>query len=108
MKKVTMGKKIIFSAIIALSTSATLAQDSDKTIFDENCGICHGPGELGTDILSLRLGPERSVLAERDDLNAAYIKVVVRNGLVAMPPISRGDVSDPELDAIINYLTRSK
>jgi hypothetical protein len=36
------------------------------------------------------------------------VKVVVRNGIVNMPRISRGEVSDPELALIADYLTRGK
>jgi hypothetical protein len=70
--------------------------------------VCHLPGQTGSFVLARRLGAERSLLAQRTDLTAAYIRQVVRWGLVNMPRISRVEVPDPDLDRVIAYLTAPK
>lgn len=80
-----------------------------EALYSNRCGSCHLPGGMGTNLLSvqqMRAGnpPEMGLLANRNDLTSDYIKSVVRNGKVAMPPISRVEVTDAELDAIATYL----
>jgi cytochrome c5 len=70
--------------------------------------MCHLQGGTGTFMLGRRLGPANALLAERANLNAAYVKQVVRNGIVSMPRITRAEVSDAELQAIVDYLTRKR
>jgi len=82
-------------------------------LFSNRCGFCHLPGGMGTNLLTVqrvRLGepPENGRLANRTDLTPDYIKGVVRNGKVAMPPQTRVDVTDAELDAIAAYLGKAK
>jgi len=76
--------------------------------FEQRCAVCHAAGGMGANVLAARLGPGRSLLAERTDLTAPYVLYVVRNGLNAMPRLSRVEVTDPELKAIAAYLTRSR
>ena len=52
--------------------------------------------------------PEKGLLANRTDLTADYVKSVVRMGKVAMPRLTRVDVTDAELDAIAAYLAKEK
>jgi len=61
-----------------------------------------------TVILARRLGKEKSVLERRTDLQPAYIRQVVRAGLVNMPPLSRVEMPDTDLDAVIAYLAATK
>ena len=68
--------------------------------------MCHLQGGTGTFMLGRRLGAANALLAERTNLDATYVKHVVRNGIVSMPRITRAEVSDAELQAIVNYLTR--
>lgn len=82
-------------------------------LFSNRCGFCHLPGGMGTNLLTVqrvRLGepPEKGLLTNRTDLTPDYIKGVVRNGKVAMPPQTRVDVTDAELDAIAAYLGKAK
>lgn len=57
-------------------------------------------------MLARRLGKERSLLAERTDLTAAYIQKITRVGINSMPPHNRIELPDSELDLIAIYLTR--
>ncbi|MDB5682657.1 MAG: cytochrome c family protein [Sphingomonas bacterium] len=79
-------------------------RSAGEAVFLDKCRYCHvemGPGTL---TLAKRLGPENGLLAARPDLDAGYVKAVVRNGLNTMPPINRVEVSDAELDTIATWL----
>jgi mono/diheme cytochrome c family protein len=87
------------------AAAATLAP-SAVDLFNTHCGICHlemGPGTL---TLGQRLGQSRALLTKRHDLTADYVKYVVRNGVGSMPPQTRVDLTDAELDNIAAYLTQ--
>jgi mono/diheme cytochrome c family protein len=77
-------------------------------VFEHRCGMCHRQGGTGTFILARRLGAERSLLEKRSDLDPDYIRTVVRWGLVNMPRISRVEVPEPDMDALVAYLTAPK
>jgi len=79
-----------------------------KAAFTHRCVMCHREGQTGTFILARRLGKEKSLLEQRTDLQPAYIRQVVRAGLVNMPRLSRVEMPDPDLDAVIAYLTAPK
>jgi mono/diheme cytochrome c family protein len=51
--------------------------------------------------------PESGLLTNRSDLSQTYVKHVVRHGKVAMPSLTRVEVTDAELDAIAKYLGRA-
>jgi cytochrome c5 len=80
--------------------------EEGKTLFQARCGMCHLQGGTGTFMLGRRLGLANALLAERTNLDATYVKHAVRNGIVSMPRITRAEVSDAELQAIVDYLTR--
>ena len=82
-------------------------------LFSNRCGTCHLAGGMGTNLLTkqrIAAGqpPASGMLANRTDLTADYVKRVVRSGKVAMPPLSRVEVTDAELDAIAAYLGKGK
>jgi mono/diheme cytochrome c family protein len=79
-----------------------------QQVFEHRCGMCHRQGGTGTFILARRLGAERSLLEKRSDLDPDYIRTVVRWGLVNMPRISRVEVPEPDMDALVAYLTAPK
>lgn len=88
----------------ALAATAVVGQD----LFRARCGMCHLQGGTGTFMLGRRLGAANALLAERTNLDAAYVKQIVRTGIVSMPRITRAEVSDAELQAIADYLTRKR
>jgi mono/diheme cytochrome c family protein len=95
----------------ALSPAALPAEGDAMTgrqVFERHCIHCHGddPESAGTRQLARRLGPEKAVLSERDDLAGAYVRQVVRRGLNAMPPFAPADLTEAKLDALIDYLTQ--
>jgi len=76
-----------------------------EATFLAKCRYCHiemGPGTL---TLGKRLGEKNALLANRTDLEADYVKAVVRNGLNTMPAINRVEVSDKELNTIATWLS---
>lgn len=80
-----------------------------KDLFTHRCGMCHQTNGMGVGILARRPGDtSKGLLEARSDLSAAVVKVVVRSGIGNMPRIARGEVSDPELEAIAAYLGKGK
>jgi mono/diheme cytochrome c family protein len=109
---------VVMAAMIAIGvghpraaqskSSADSAQsyaEGDK-LFHARCGYCHLAGGTGTIMLGRRLGNDRALLAQRTDLTTAYIEKITRVGLNSMPPHTRIEVPDNELDLIAAYLTR--
>ena len=89
------------------------AQTNGEALFSNRCGSCHLAGGMGTNLLTkqrMMAGqpPEMGLLANRTDLTADYVRSVVRQGKVAMPRLSRTEVTDAELDAIAAYLGKAK
>ncbi|MEY2855193.1 MAG: hypothetical protein RL030_2325 [Pseudomonadota bacterium] len=82
--------------------------EQGKAAFTHRCAMCHREGQTGTFILARRLGKEKSLLEQRTDLQPAYIRVVVRQGLVNMPRLSRVEMPDADLDAVIAYLAAQR
>ena len=79
--------------------------------FQMSCAVCHGsgPGKPGSRALAAKYkGTVPALLEERSDLEAAYIKQVVRQGLYVMPFFRKTELSDADLDAITAYLTRRR
>jgi mono/diheme cytochrome c family protein len=83
-----------------------------EALFSNRCGACHLIGGMGTNLLTkqrLAVGepPDNALLANRKDLTQTYVKVVVRQGKLAMPRLTRVEVTDAELAAIAMYLGKA-
>ncbi|HKJ74980.1 MAG TPA: cytochrome c [Alphaproteobacteria bacterium] len=87
--------------------TANLATQSldGKALFHEKCAMCHEPNGMGTALLARRTKPAE--LTKRTDLTKDFVIQVARTGLGNMPAISRGEVSDPQLEAIAAYLHKA-
>ena len=85
-----------------------LQQQDAAALFGEKCGMCHRANGMGTTILSRRQQGELAILENRKDLTAELIEAVVRGGLGVMYPISRGEVSDEQLDRIKQHLVNKQ
>ncbi len=102
-------KRALLIAIASLLSVAAHAADPDgKQLFHQKCAMCHGPVGMGTGLLARRMKPEVAQLEMRDDLSAAYVERAARVGILNMPPITRGDVSDAQLASIAQYLSKGK
>lgn len=110
------GRALFAMAAGLLLTLPVAAQDAPQTslavrgkaVFEHRCGMCHRERETGTFTLARRLGADRALLEARTDLAPVYIRTVVRWGLVNMPRISRVEVPDDDLNAVVAYLTAPK
>jgi mono/diheme cytochrome c family protein len=80
--------------------------DEGNKLFHARCGYCHLAGGTGTIMLERRLGKNRALLGERTDLTAEYVKKITRIGINGMPPHTRIEVPDSELDLIAAYIAR--
>ena len=79
--------------------------------FERSCVVCHGagPARPGTRALATKYQNKLpALLAERTDLQAQYIRTIVRQGVAVMPPLRKTELSDTDLDAIVAYLTRKR
>lgn len=85
-----------------------------RQVYNQQCAICHaeGIGMAGTESLrrSLMARGEKEldpILANRTDLQGAVIRTFVRHGVKSMPHFRKTEVSDDDLDFIVEYLTRN-
>ena len=72
-----------------------------EALYLEHCAMCHGPNGMGTGLIGRRSQP---ALLEQRKLTAAFVIAAARNGIGNMPAIPRGEVSDPNMKAIADYL----
>ncbi len=80
--------------------------EEGNELFHARCGYCHLAGGTGTIMLGRRLGKDRALLEQRTDLTADYVKKITRVGINGMPPHTRIEVPDSELDLIAAYIAR--
>jgi mono/diheme cytochrome c family protein len=98
---------------IVLLAAAPALQASEapdgRELFRTRCGMCHQTNGMGVGLLSRRpADASKGLLEAREDLSTALVKVVVRHGIGNMPRLPRGEVADPELESIAQYLSRGK
>jgi mono/diheme cytochrome c family protein len=100
---------LLFAAsLAAVGASAADAPDG-KALYTSRCGMCHQTIGMAVGILARRpADSSKGFLEDRKDLSAAFVRTVVRTGIVNMPRISRGEVSDPELAKIASYLSQGR
>jgi mono/diheme cytochrome c family protein len=107
------------AVLILLGCTATLAaaaeleplnpqQQQGKALFEATCNYCHNARGFATERLRTRLPEERSIIAERTDLDPAYVRTIVRNGLASMPAYTPTDLDEAQIKAIAAYLTRAR
>ena len=102
-------KRLVLIALSVLSwTAVQAAEPGGQQLFQRKCAMCHGAVGMGTGLLARRMKPEVAQLEKRDDLSAAYVERAARIGVLNMPPITRGDVSDAQLALIARYLSKGK
>lgn len=82
-------------------------QQRGKQLFDATCVYCHNPRGFATERLRTRLSEDRVVLSERIDLDPAFIRTIVRNGLASMPAYTPTDLSEAQIADVAAYLTRN-
>jgi mono/diheme cytochrome c family protein len=111
-QRLALGGALLVAAFAVAHPSSVPARPQASgdgaALFTARCGYCHLAGGTGTMMLERRLGKGHALLAERSDLQASYVRTVVRNGLNSMPALTRVEVPDEQLDAIADYLAKPK
>ncbi len=82
------------------------SKSPEEALYVEKCGMCHRQMGMGTIILARRMDPAVSMLEARRDMPTEFIVQAARAGVGNMPRISRGEVSDAQLQVIARYLAR--
>ena len=82
------------------------SKSPEEALFVEKCGMCHRQMGMGTVILARRMNPAVAMLEARPDLPADFVIQAARAGIGNMPRISRGEVSDAQLQVIARYLAK--
>ena len=105
---VGLALAILFSsAAIAADAPLTAQQAQGQKLYRNTCFYCHSEKVWGTLALERRRGASDALLEKRTDLVPAFVKSVVRGGLGSMPAYRRTELTDPDVDAIVAYLTRA-
>jgi (+)-pinoresinol hydroxylase len=103
--------KTLLALVLLTAGGSVLAQDGPaergRQLYPRQCGICHLQNNFATGMLAKRLGKEKSLLDERNDLQPEYIRFIVRNGIASMPALTRVQTTDEDLAAITAYLVRN-
>lgn len=115
MKRMTQFAGAATVLLTALNGSIAFAADWVDTakndpaaLFAEKCGMCHRTQGMGTTLLQRRYEGEQALLENRRDLQPEFVRSVVRSGFNNMFPISRGEVSDAQLEQIVEHLTQER
>jgi (+)-pinoresinol hydroxylase len=109
-------RRMPWMALAAMALSAADASgqtagvpDKGNATFQYWCATCHGrgPGNPGTTALAAKYkGALPGILEDRTDLTAQGVRFAERRGTSIMPFFRKTEVSDADLDAITQYLTR--
>lgn len=106
-------RTLMMYAISWLAATHCFAADGDpvlgKQVYEKWCAPCHAPGDLYPGTLALRAkykGALPDALEQRSDLTPEMVKYFVRNGVTIMPFFRKTEISDAELNAIADYLTK--
>jgi (+)-pinoresinol hydroxylase len=86
------------------------AAATGKQVFDKWCAACHAASDRspGTASLAVKYGKEMpAALEERTDLTPETVSLFVRQGVLIMPPFRKTEITDTELQALGEYLTKS-
>ena len=102
---------LTMSGVFVPSASAqTAEQTRGKAVFDHWCAPCHapGPGHPGTQGLEIKYrGTDTpAVLEERTDLTPPLVATFVRQGVLAMAPFRKTEITDADLAALSAYLDK--
>ena len=80
-----------------------------RAVFWNYCEACHGdgPGKPGTAALAAKYnGARPALLEQRTDLTPELVRTLVRGGVSVMPIFRKTELSDADLDLLVNYLVR--
>jgi len=83
-----------------------VSYETGEELYNHYCFHCHseGDGKPGAAMLAQKHGEEKSIIKGRQDLPVEYIKTVIRDGLLEMPPFRFTEISDDQLELIAEYV----
>lgn len=100
-----------YAGALARPLHSSPAGTRGREVFELRCAMCHADSALapGTMALGQRVtGIDRVLERRRGGLSADYVRQVVRTGLDRMPPISRVELGDTDVDAVADYLASAE
>ncbi len=114
--------KILNTLLLAagvLAAGQVAAQDGSAgkghEVFQHWCAACHKPiseyvsSVPGTTALETKYkGAKPAALEQRTDLTPDFVSMIVRQGVMSMPFFRKTEISDADLSALTQYLSRGK
>lgn len=88
-------------------TKNSAPAERGKQIYGQWCAICHAatPRMPGTASLEAKYGGSLpAALEDRTDMAPAFIEYFVRNGVLIMPAFRKTEITDTDLELLIDYL----
>ena len=97
-----------FVAFVSLTSSVTVIADEGQMVYAKWCVPCHADSPFAPGTIQLRAtrGEEFAVLEQRGDLTATLLRTLVRSGFAGMPKFRRTEISESDLNALVNYLVK--
>ncbi len=109
MKGAGFALLLMFGSSLVAAQGAAPAEPVGKALFKSRCGMCHQTIGMAVGLLARRPGDtSKGLLEDRADLSATFVRTVVRTGIINMPRMARGEISDAELAAIAEYLAKGR
>ena len=104
-----LTRKVAFALLLGITGMTANAEERPRpgeeswALFCEGCHRPDGEGP-GAVMLQRRFGDQRMAIKGNTTLTPEYIKQVVRNGFLEMAPLRPTDITDSELDLLIEFL----
>jgi (+)-pinoresinol hydroxylase len=104
-------RTLVALCCVAVCIASQTALADGQSVFKQWCEPCHGraPYLAGTAGLTVKYkGKIPAALEDRKDLTPVVVKTFVRQGVLAMPPFRKTEISDADLDALAVYLSKRR
>ena len=101
---------VLALVLLGIAGVASAAEPAGQPVFRKWCAPCHAPGpnHPGTTALEVLYNNARpGALEQRTDLTDSSVRLAVRQGAFSMPFFRKTEVSDADLDALVNYLVKT-
>jgi (+)-pinoresinol hydroxylase len=112
-----MTRAFLIALLVAVLWPSAVAAQGDEAVrrgserYQYWCATCHGrgPGNPGSTALAAKYkGALPGILEDRTDLTPQAVRFAVRRGTSIMPFFRKTEISDADLDAITQFLTRRR
>jgi len=100
---------VLWPSAVAAQGDAAVRRGNE--LYQYWCATCHGrgPGNPGSTALAAKYkGALPGILEDRADLTPQAVRFAVRRGTSIMPFFRKTEISDADLDAITQFLTRRR